>query len=73
MQYLIFQFQFQKDKECRIVLAEGSLTLNSVSLACASAVKKVLADSREIDFTLEGNCILFQEVVITKELKFTLK
>ena len=63
----------QTNKECRIVLAEGSLTLNTFSLGCASAVQKVYVDGKEIGFTLDGNQILFQEVKIIKELRLVLK
>jgi hypothetical protein len=55
------------------VLAEGSLTLINVSLGCASTVQKVYADGKEINFTLDGNQIVFQEVKIIKELRLVLK
>ena len=63
----------QTDKECRIVLTEGTLTLNNVSLNCAASVKNVYADGQKLSFTQKDDQIYFQDIINKKELKFEVK
>lgn len=57
-------------KETKIVLAEGTLSLGSVSLDNASSVRKIFADGREIPFTCCGNTLYFNDIIIRTNIKF---
>lgn len=55
--------------ESKVVLAGGSLELESIALENAERVQKVIADGCEIAFKQKDGCICFEPVLIRRELK----
>lgn len=62
---------FIKTESCqKIVLHEGDLELNSVSLSDPQKIKAVFADGKPIKFSKENNIILLDSIKFNKELRF---
>ena len=53
----------------RIVIAEGSLELESIHLEGSGKIQSVTIDGKPVDFTLQGNTVSFAATRITKELR----
>ena len=60
----------RNEKEYKISLSYGSLTLKTVILGDEPKVKAVFADGNPIAFTQNGAEICFDSVTVKKELRF---
>lgn len=56
--------------EYKIVIAAGSIELESITLGSEAMIKKAYADGKEIAFSQNGNKMLFNRINVKKELRF---
>jgi hypothetical protein len=60
---------FIKNKnEYKIIVADGALELNSITLGNLGTVKRVCADGKVINFSRNRNTIFFKNTIIRKKL-----
>lgn len=60
----------KNDKEYKIALSAGSLTLESITLGGAPSIKKVFIDGTAIPFVQKQNNIFFDKLTAYKEILF---
>ncbi len=61
---------FRNEDGARIVLCEGSLTLQSVELSGVGAITAVVADGKRLPFIREGDRFTFTRVTLKRSLRF---